>query len=128
MKYSWLEAYCLAKQGATKEFKVEWNATKYLIGGKMFALQGTDQTNRPIITLKLLPSDGDFLRNQYEDIIPGYYMNKDHWNSVYLDGSTPDDVLREMIDKSYTIVFNSLAKKVQRELNCSGETSLSICP
>ncbi|HPE41354.1 MAG TPA: MmcQ/YjbR family DNA-binding protein [Bacteroidales bacterium] len=116
MKYSWLDDYCLAKQGVIKEFKAEWNATKYVIGGKMFALQGTDKTTRPIITLKLSPADGDFLRQQHEDIIPGYYMNKVHWNSVYLDSSIPDDLLREMIDKSYTIVFKALTKKAQKEI------------
>jgi len=70
----------------------------------------------PIITLKLLPADGDFLRRQYEDIVPGYYMNKDHWNSVYLDGSIPDDVLQGMIDKSYSILFDALTKKAQKEI------------
>lgn len=116
MKYLWLNDYCTAKQGATKEFKEDWNATRYLISGKMFALQGMDNTSRPIITLKLNPVEGDFLRGQYADIVPGYYMNKVHWNSVYLDGVVPDDVLQDMIDKSYDIVFASLTKKAQREI------------
>ncbi|XID96281.1 MmcQ/YjbR family DNA-binding protein [Paenibacillaceae bacterium WGS1546] len=54
MNDSWLDEYCLAKDGATKEYKKEWKATRYLIGGKMFALHGADKTARPIITLKLL--------------------------------------------------------------------------
>ena len=116
MKYIWLDEYCTAKQGATKEFKEDWNATRYLIGGKMFAMQGMDNTARSIITLKLHPSEGDFLRRQYADIIPGYYMNKEHWNSVYLDGAVPDNVLRDMIDKSYNILFASLTKKAQNEI------------
>lgn len=116
MKYLWLDEYCRAKQGAVKEFKEEWNATRYLIGGKMFVLQGKDNTGKPVVTLKLLPSDGDFLRRQYEDIIPGYYMNKIHWNSVYLDGTVPDDVLRDMVDRSYDIIFASLTKKAQKEI------------
>jgi predicted DNA-binding protein (MmcQ/YjbR family) len=66
----------MEKQGTTKEFKKEWKAIRYMVGGKMFALQGDDNTTRPIITLKLLPADGNFLRTQYKDIIPGYYMNK----------------------------------------------------
>lgn len=116
MKYPWLDAYCLAKKGAVKEFKAEWDATRYMVGGKMFALQGNDNTKRPVITLKLPPDDGDFLRRQYEDIFPGYYMNKVHWNSVYLDGSVPDDVLRGMVDQSYKILLESLPKKVQKEI------------
>jgi predicted DNA-binding protein (MmcQ/YjbR family) len=113
MNYPWLDEYCVSKQGATKEYKDEWKAMRYMIGGKMFALQCNDNTGRPVITLKLVPSDGDFLRRQYDDIIPGYYMNKEHWNSVYLDGSVPDDIMRDMIDKSYLILFSSLTKKAQ---------------
>lgn len=116
MKYLWIDEYCNLKQGVLKEFKDEWNATRYLIGGKMFALQGQDNISRPIITLKLEPLDGDFLRGSYTDIVPGYYMNKLHWNSVYLDGEVPDDVLRSMIDKSYEIVFKSLTKKLQKDI------------
>ena len=116
MNYPWIDEYCLSKQGATMEYKDEWQAIRYMVGGKMFALQGNDNTGRPIVTLKLLPTDGDFLRNQFQDIIPGYYMNKKHWNSVYLDGSVPNDVLRDMIDKSYTILFSSLPKKTQKEI------------
>jgi len=116
MDYSWLDEYCMSKQGATKEYKEEWQATRYMVGGKMFALQGNDNTNRPIITLKLLPVDGDFLREQYKAIVAGYYMNKVHWNSVYLDGSVPDAIVRDMIDKSYSILFASLTKTVQKKL------------
>ena len=117
MNYPWLDEYCMAKQSAAKDYKEEWKATRYMVGGKMFALQGTDNTNRPIVTLKLIPAEGTILRNQYKDIIAGYYMNKEHWNSVYLDGSVPDDILRDMIDKSYEILFSSLPKKIQKEIN-----------
>ncbi|WP_037585947.1 MmcQ/YjbR family DNA-binding protein [Stenoxybacter acetivorans] len=116
MNYPWLDEYCLAKQGSVKEYKEAWNAVRYLVGGKMFALLGNDNTGRPIITLKLMPTDGDFLRKQFKDIVPGYYMNKVHWNSVYLDGSIADDVLREMIDKSYAILFTTLTKKIQQQI------------
>lgn len=116
MKYHWIDEYCLSKKGAEKDFKVEWDATRYLIGGKMFALQGGDKENKSIITLKCEPSFGEFLRAQHQHIIPGYYMNKEHWNSVYLDGDVPDDVLKEMIDMSYGLVFKSLSKKMQKQI------------
>jgi len=116
MNYPWLDEYCMSKQNATKEYKEDWKATKYLVGGKMFALEGNDNTGRPVISLKLLPEEGSFLRDRYEDIIAGYYMNKDHWNSVYLDGSVPDDIVRNMIDKSYSLLFLSLTKKAQKEI------------
>ncbi len=116
MKYEWLNDYCLAKKGAEKDFKMEWDATRYLIGGKMFALQGGDKNKQPIITLKCVPPFGDMLRREYEHIVAGYYMNKEHWNSVYLEGDVPDDILKQMIDMSYELVFKSLTKKVQNEI------------
>ena len=114
--FSWLDEYCRALKGTVKDFKEEWNATRYLLDGKMYALCGTDNTGRPVITLKLEPLHGSYLRQRYEDIIPGYYMNKLHWNSVYLDGDVPDNILRDMIDRSYAIVFASLTKKAQKEI------------
>ncbi len=116
MKYEWLDAYCLAKKGAEKDIKAEWNATRYMIRGKMFAMQGGDKYGKPIITVKLEPLFGELLRKQYKDIVPGYYMNKDHWNSLYLDGNVPDVVLRDMLDKAYVILLASLSKKVQDEI------------
>lgn len=116
MKYEWLDKYCLFKRGAEKDFKVEWDATRYLIGGKMFALQGGDKDKNAIITLKCEPLFGQHLRGQYQHIVAGYYMNKEHWNSVYLDGDVPDDVLKQMIDMSYELVLSSLSKKRQKEV------------
>lgn len=115
MNYSWLDAYCLAKKGCEKDYKEEWGAWRYMLGGKMFALQGTDRAGNPIITLKIEPSYGAELRKEYKDIAPGYYMNKLHWNSVRLDGAVPDGILREMVDESYQILLCSLSKKLQKE-------------
>lgn len=116
MKYEWIDEYCLSKKGAKKEFKIEWDATRYLIREKMFALQGGDKEKKAIITLKCEPIFGQYLRDQYKHIIAGYYMNKEHWNSVYLEGDVPDDVLKQMIDMSYELVINSLSKKIQKEI------------
>lgn len=116
MKYEWLDEFCRSLLGAEKDFKEEWNTTRYMIHGKMFAMQGGDKEGRPIITLKLEPSMGEMLRQQYEDVIPGYYMNKEHWNSVYLEGNVPDDVPKEMIDRSHQLILSCLPKKVQKEI------------
>lgn len=116
MKYQWLNDYCLSKKAVEKEFKVEWDATRYLIGGKMFALQGGDKEGKAIITVKCDPLLGQALRAEHQHIIPGYYMNKEHWNSVYLDGDVPDEVLKQMIDMSYDLVLNSLSKKAIKEI------------
>ncbi|MCB2290911.1 MmcQ/YjbR family DNA-binding protein [Clostridium sp. CS001] len=116
MKYEWLDEYCLSKVGSEKDFKIEWDAIRYLIAGKMFAMQGGDKYKKPIITLKCDPEFGHTLRQEYPHIVAGYYMNKEHWNSVYLDGDVPDDVLKQMIDMSFELVFKSLSKKVQSQI------------
>jgi predicted DNA-binding protein (MmcQ/YjbR family) len=116
MKYEWLDEYCLDKLGATKHFQEEWQGTRYLIAGKMFGMIGGDKENKPIVTLKLEPSFGEFLRGEYADIVPGYYMNKLHWNSLYREGTVPDDVLKSMVDQSYQLIFDKLPKKVQKEI------------
>jgi predicted DNA-binding protein (MmcQ/YjbR family) len=116
MKYEWLDEYCISKKGVEKDYKPEWDANRYMIRGKMFAMQGGDKEGKPIITVKLEPMFGELLRIKYKDIIPGYYMNKVHWNSLYLEGDVPDDILRNMLDKSYSIVLGSLSKKAQREI------------
>ncbi len=118
MKYEWIEEYLMKKAGVTKDFQEQWNWIRFYIGGKLFAaICRDDETNEPIfITLKLEPVEGEFYRKEYEDIIPGYYMNKVHWNSVKADGNVPDDVVKDLLDRAYTVVFESLSKKRQREI------------
>lgn len=117
MKYEWIDSYLLNKKGVTKDFKIEWNWIRYQIGGKMFAAICLDSNNEPhYITLKLNPDEGEFLRQQFDDIIPGYYMNKTHWNSINPDGEVPDDLLKEMLDKSYQLVLSSFSRKKQEEI------------
>lgn len=114
--YPWIEDYCLAKAGAEMDHKLEWNATRFMIRSKMFAMQGCDAKGQPIITIKLSPSNGQMLRHMYPIIVPGYYMNKEHWNSVPLLGDLPDDVLMKMLDEAYDLILNSFSKKVQAEV------------
>lgn len=117
MRYEWIDEFLLQKKGVTKDLQADWNWIRYHIGGKMFAAVCLNEQNEPYyITLKLEPSEGDFLRSQYEDIIPGYYMNKIHWNSVKPDGQVPDELLKDMLDKSYQLVLGGFSKKKQQEL------------
>ena len=117
MKYEWIDEYLLKKPGVTKDHQQEWNCIRYHIGGKMFAAVCLDDDDKPYyITLKLEPLEGDFWRKQYEDIIPGYYMNKVHWNSVKADGEVPDDIMMDLLDKAYKIVLGGLSKKKQKEI------------
>ena len=117
MKYEWMDEYLLEKKAVTKDFKEEWNWVRYLIGGKMFAALCLGEDGKPYyITLKLEPVEGEFLRSQYPDIVPGYYMNKVHWNSIKPDGEVPDELLKDMLDKSYQLVLKGFSKRRQEEL------------
>ncbi len=117
MRYTWIDEYLLDKTGVTKDLQQDWNWIRYHIGGKMFAAVCLGKDDEPYyITLKLEPEEGDFLRSQYEDIVPGYYMNKMHWNSVKPDGEVPDELLKDLLDKSYQLVLKSLSKKKQKEI------------
>ena len=130
MRYTWIDEYLLGKAGVAKDLQKDWNWIRYQIGGKMFAAVCLDENNKPYyITLKLEPQEGDFLRKQYDDIIPGYYMNKTHWNSINPDGEVPDELLKDLLDKSYLLVLGSFSKKKQREILEASVTreTLSCC-
>ncbi len=117
MRYMWIDEYLLNKVGVTKDLQEDWNWIRYKIGEKMFAAICLDEKDEPYyITLKLEPAEGDFLRQQYEDIVPGYYMNKTHWNSVKPDGKVPDELLKDLLDKSYRLVLSGFSKQQQREI------------
>lgn len=124
MRYTWLDDYLMKKRAVTKDLQPDWNWIRYHIGGKMFAAVCLDDKDEPYyINLKLEPAEGEFLRKKYPDIIPGYYSNKLHWNSVKPDGEVPDDLLKDLLDKSYGLVLSGFSKKKQREilgLSCCG--------
>ena len=116
MKYDFIQAHCLSKKGAEEDYKQEWDAIRYTVRGKMFALVGHDAEEQAIISVKHTPERGEELREKYTDIIPGYYMNKVHWSSMFLNGNVPEAVLKQMLDGSYELIFNSLPKKTQNEI------------
>ncbi len=116
MRYTWLDDYLMAKPGVTKNTE-NWNWVRYRIGGKMFLAVCLDEQDKPYyITLKLKPADGEMLRMQYEDVVPGFYMNKVHWNSIKPDGAVPDDLLRSLADQSYALILASFSKKRRQEI------------
>lgn len=131
MKYPWIDACLLAKPAVTKDLQPEWNWVRYQIGGKMFAAILLDGEDRPYyINVKLEPAQGETLRAEYPDIIPGYYSNKQHWNSVRADGEVPDELLRSLLDTAYHLVLTGFGKQRQREilgLSACG-TDCSACP
>jgi predicted DNA-binding protein (MmcQ/YjbR family) len=75
-----------------------------------------DSERKPIITLKCDPNRAEELRENYEGIIPGYHMNKTHWNSIYFDSNLPNDFLENLILHSYHLVFEKLTKKAQIQI------------
>lgn len=109
--------YGLTKAGATEEFKPEWDARLLKVADKMFALLGSDASGKKMVSLKCEPMEADYLRQHHKEIIPGYYLNKQHWNSIYLDGDISVNMMQEMIDASYMLVFKKLTKKKQAEIN-----------
>lgn len=116
-KYQWLDLRLQNQPSTKKGFHPAWQAYRYLLCGKMYAYIGIDDRNgRPIITLKLEPMFSDFFRREYEDVVPGYYMGKLHWSTVYLDGNVPQEVIADMVAASYKLVRSSLSQKLQREL------------
>jgi predicted DNA-binding protein (MmcQ/YjbR family) len=114
--YPWLYDYLAEKPGATSDFKAEWQWTRYMVDGKMFAAICKDGAGDDIVTLKLEPTEGELMRAAFPTVKPGYYMDKRHWNSVTLDGALPDDVLRDICDKSHALILAKLSKRRQAEI------------
>ena len=115
MNLSELTYTLLAFAGATEEYP--WGSSPMVIkvGGKMFAIVGLEAD--PLkISLKADPEDAIIQRNMYEAVQPGYHLNKEHWNTVILDDSIPDKLLKQMIDESYQLVSKKLSRKVKLEI------------
>jgi predicted DNA-binding protein (MmcQ/YjbR family) len=114
-RFELLRDYCQAKAGATAERPFGPSPLVFKVGGKLFALIGDDEDPLHLI-LKCDPDEALFLRDMYTAVTPGYHMNKKHWNSIQLDGSLPDDLIRQLIDSSYDLVVAGLTKRQQAEL------------
>jgi predicted DNA-binding protein (MmcQ/YjbR family) len=101
--------YCLSKPGATEDTPFGPDVLVFKVSGKMFALAAVDEVP-PSVNLKCDPDLALDLRDRYEQITPGYHMNKKHWNTVQMDGGVPDTEVRRMIDHSYDLVAKALPK------------------
>ena len=109
-----LREYCISKKGVSEGFPFGEDTLVFKVGGKMFALTNLD--GEPSINLKCDPERAIELREQYPSIVPGYHMNKVHWNTVYIDSSLPENLLKELIDLSYDLVLLSLSKAKRDEV------------
>ena len=110
-KYRWLHDYALAKPDAVSDYKESWNAMRYLVHGKMFALLLRNKTGT-LLNLKCEPYLSLSYRESYATILPGWHMNKLHWISLCLRGHTPEDVCRELVDLSYDLVWKGLPRRL----------------
>lgn len=106
--------YCLAKKGVTEGLPFGPDVLVFKVMGKMFALASLDRL--PLqANLKADPDRVPELREQWDGrILPGYHMNKEHWNTVLL-GQLPPGLLAELIDDSYDLIVASLPRKVREE-------------
>ena len=114
--YDFIQSYCLSKKAAEEDYQSEWDAIRYMVCGKMFAVIHNDREGVSVISVKNIPEHGVALREKYCEIIPGYHFNKTHWSSVYLNGNLPETVLKQMLDESYELVFNKLPMKIKNEI------------
>lgn len=112
-RFQKIELFCESLRGATAIFQDEWQASKFMIHEKMFALTGYDNQKRPILTLRQSPGQVSFLESTYDYILPGYYMNKLYWISILLESDIDDSFMFELIKSSYREVIHTLPKKYQ---------------
>ncbi|MEX0883357.1 MAG: MmcQ/YjbR family DNA-binding protein [Cyclobacteriaceae bacterium] len=114
MTIDFFRNYCLSKPGTSEDTPFDENTLCFRVVNKIFAI--IDINLFESVNLKCDPEKAILLRESYEGIMPGYHMNKRHWNTVSFNGSVPDPVILELVDHSYQLVFESLPKKSRDEL------------
>jgi predicted DNA-binding protein (MmcQ/YjbR family) len=120
MKPAELRDRCLSLPGAEESFPVGPENSVFKVAGKIFALSRLDGT--PLrISLKCEPSLAEQLRETHAAVIPGYHLNKRHWNTIILDGSLAENMVGEMIEDSYDLVVSKLPTARRRALGWRGD-------
>ncbi len=102
--------YCLNKPHAEETYPFDETTLVFKVGSKMFGLV-YDHSGDIGLNLKCDPASAIALREKYSGIIPGYHMNKQHWNTVIFNQDVPDDEIYKLMDYSYEIVYKALSKK-----------------
>ena len=111
-----LRDYCLSKKGVEEGFPFGEDTLVLKVMGKMFLL--TSIESHPIqFNVKCNPEKAIELRESFPCVLPGYHMNKQHWNTIICDGSVNRKQIQEWIDDSYNLVVTSLTKKLKIELD-----------
>ena len=114
MNVEYYMTHCLSKVGVEEGFTFDISTLVFKVGGKIFALLDIEEFVS--VNLKCDPEYAIELRERYEGILPGYHMNKKHWNTILNDGSVSDKLLLELTDHSYDLVYQSLPAKVKSNL------------
>ena len=110
-----LRSSCLRNAGAIEDYPFGPETSVFKVAGKMFALSALDRT--PLeVSVKCEPDLAVALRDRYPAIRPGYHLNNRHWNTITLDGSLPDPLVRNLIEDSYDLVVSALPKRVREQL------------
>lgn len=107
--------YCLSKKGVEETLPFGPETLVYKVAGKMFLLVGLGGEDLRF-NVKCDPDKAVELREQFPCVLPGYHMNKKHWNTIVVDGSVPAKQLKEWIDDSYKLIIDSLPRKLRDEL------------
>ena len=111
-----LRAWCLEQNGAVEEFPFGEQTSVFKVAGKIFALSAL--AGDPLeVSVKCEPGLALALRDSYPAIRPGYHLNKQHWNTITIDGSMPDQHVRDMIEDSYDLIVSALPKRVRAGLH-----------
>ena len=113
MNIETLREYCLSKPGAEETLPFGPDTLVYKVGGKAFLLTGLDSEDLRF-NVKCDPDKAIELREEYSCVLPGYHMNKKHWNTIVVDGSVSSQLLKEWIDHSYDLVAASLPGKKKK--------------
>jgi predicted DNA-binding protein (MmcQ/YjbR family) len=106
-------AFCLALPAVDASFPFDEVTMVFKVAGKMFTAANIEPFER--VNVKCDPEHALELREQFAGVLPGYHMNKNHWNTVLMDGSIPDRLIKEWITDSYHLVVKSLTKKQRAE-------------
>jgi len=114
MHLEFIREYCLKKNGVTEELPFNEDSPVYKVMGKIFLI--ANLTPPISINLKCEPEKAIELRERYDEIQPGYHMNKTHWNTIDLSGTLKNNLILELIDHSYDLVVSGLKKNDKEKL------------
>jgi predicted DNA-binding protein (MmcQ/YjbR family) len=115
-----LRDHCLSFPGADETFPFSPENSVFKVAGKIFAISRVDA--EPLrVSLKCEPGLATQLRESHAAVQPGYHLNKRHWNTVTLDGSLPDEMIRDLVEDSYDLIVSKLPRARRRALAWRGE-------